>query len=361
MRRFHLVPSETTLLRFTAPGRIAAGALLLLLTSLHSLTVADGTTSRWKLFSPVSTLRVDTTPHPAVVRVFVDEGRAQANGTGSLVGAREQHGLVVTNWHVVRDAKGPIQVVFPDGFRSEATVLKTDKDWDLAALLVWRPTAVPLAIGSVAPQPGDSLTIAGYGQGDYRAVTGKCTQYVAPSMKHPYEILELSAEARQGDSGGPILNERGELAGVLFGASRGTTTGSYCGRVRWFLSSVWPELATTGTDQTAATSKPFVAFQPERAVATDGARSLDLVPIRTSERAVEPPPPPLPDLEADFSPEITYGTPSVLLPPLPVPSPKTAFNWDELLGKTNLDRAKSLLAAIGLLAVWGHLSRWMTR
>ena len=33
-------------------------------------------------------------------------------------------------------------------------------------------------------------------------------------------MLELSAAARDGDSGGPIFNSHGELAGVLFGASR---------------------------------------------------------------------------------------------------------------------------------------------
>ena len=43
-------------------------------------------------------------------------------------------GLVVTNWHVVRDATGQVEVVFPDGFRSAAKVLATDPDWDLAAL-----------------------------------------------------------------------------------------------------------------------------------------------------------------------------------------------------------------------------------
>ena len=43
-------------------------------------------------------------------------------------------------------------------------------------------------------------------------------------------MVELAAPARNGDSGGPILNSRGELAGVLFGSAFGRTTGSYCGR-----------------------------------------------------------------------------------------------------------------------------------
>ncbi len=177
-------------------------------------------------------------PHPAVVRVIAPNGNSFSLGSGALVAVRGQHGLVVTNWHVVRDATGVIQVAFPDGFRSPALVLKTDAEWDLAALAIWRPRVEPIPLATQAPRPGEPLTIAGYGSGGYREVTGQCTQYVAPGVNQPFEMVELSARARQGDSGGPILNARGELAGVLFGASFRETTGSYCGRVRQFLASV---------------------------------------------------------------------------------------------------------------------------
>ena len=173
-----------------------------------------------------------------MVRVAVPERGGAAYGSGALVAVNETTGLVITNWHVVCDAAGPIAVYFPGGFRSPATVLRMDRDWDLAALAIWRPNVQPIAVSNVAPRPGEPLTIAGYGSGSYRAVTGRCTQYVSPGANQPFEMIELSAPARQGDSGGPILNSRGELAGVLFGTAFGRTTGSYCGRLRWFLGSV---------------------------------------------------------------------------------------------------------------------------
>jgi S1-C subfamily serine protease len=159
-------------------------------------------------------------------------------GSGTLVAVSEHHGLVVTNWHVIRDAAGLIGVALPNGFRSPATVLKSDSEWDLAALAIWRPNVEPVPVASQPPQPGELLTIAGYGSGQYRTITGRCTQYVAPGFNQPFEMVELSAPARQGDSGGPIFNSRGELAGVLFGTGGGKTSGSYCGRVRTFLASV---------------------------------------------------------------------------------------------------------------------------
>ena len=63
---------------------------------------------------------------------------------------------------------------------------------------------------------------------------------MAPATNLPYEMVEVAAEARQGDSGGPIFNERLELAGVLFGSANGTTSGSYSGRVQSFLQGVVP-------------------------------------------------------------------------------------------------------------------------
>jgi hypothetical protein len=205
--------------------------------------------------------------HPAVVRIFVPDRDSTSLGSGALVAVSQYHGLVVTNWHVVRDAAGPITVAFPDGFRSPATLLRTDKDWDLAALAIWRPNVPPIPLAEAPPQLGEPLAIAGYGDGPYRAIAGRCTQYVSPGGNLPYEMVELSAPARNGDSGGPIFNSRGELAGVLFGSARGETTGSYCGRVRWFLTLVMSDFqrlqpdatmiaATTGSDRGGAVSTP---------------------------------------------------------------------------------------------------------
>ena len=57
-------------------------------------------------------------------------------------------------------------------------------------------------------------------------------------------MIEVSVSARKGDSGGPILNQRGELAGVLFGSDMvQNTAGSYSGRVSHFLAEAQSEMA----------------------------------------------------------------------------------------------------------------------
>ncbi len=195
-------------------------------------------------------------PHPAVARVVVDERTSISHGSGVLIAVHDQHALLLTNWHVVRDAAGPINVIFPSGFVSPARVAKVDKDWDLAALGIWNPNAAPIPVSKVPPRLGEPLTIAGYGSGQYRAVTGRCSQYLSPGHRFPYEMIEVSVEARRGDSGGPILNQQGELAGILFGASTGSTSGSHAGRVRRFVA---PWIAMVDRPYTAVAAAPAVA------------------------------------------------------------------------------------------------------
>jgi len=145
---------------------------------------------------------------------------------------------VLTNWHVIRDSRGPVLVQFADGFQSAATVLRYDADWDLAALVIWKPPALPVALAPAPPVVGDRLTIAGYGRGVYREESGACTGYLSPGGGLPSEFVELAATARQGDSGGPILDTERRLAGVLFGQNDGRTIGACSSRVRAFLATV---------------------------------------------------------------------------------------------------------------------------
>ncbi len=205
--------------------------------------------SLWPDLSPKQT------PHPAVVRVKATDRDGFSLGSGTLVDVNDDYGLVVTNWHVVRDAVGPIEVVFPDGFHSPARVVRTDREWDLASLLIWKPAVQPVPLSTQAPRPGEKLSIAGYGSGNYKMQSGACTQYLAPAPGKPLEIVELSAAARHGDSGGPILNNRGELAGVLFGEGGGRTDGSYGGRVHQFLQLTAKDLQALPATNTAK-SKP---------------------------------------------------------------------------------------------------------
>lgn len=298
-------------------------------------------------------------PHPAVVRVIVPERGGTSYGSGTLIDVHDRYGLVITNYHVVSDAAGPATVLFADGFQSAAQVVKVDRDWDLAALAIWKPAVEPVPISSQAAQPGEWLTIAGYGQGPFRAASGQCTQYVAPGMRLPMETVEVAVSARQGDSGGPILNSRGELAGVLWGAGGGRTAGSYSGRVRQFLASIIP----TAPAQTDPAAVALAGVSPAGSAAGDSAAS-QILPLGESTQpaygsewrsAAETPPP---SVQAAFpqSASRPWGAVSAASPQSEGESPAEeaeviSFGWEELAGNTRLQQAKTLLAVVGIAAL----------
>jgi len=177
-------------------------------------------------------------PHPAIVRIiaFDKGGRTPVFGSGTYISSSGQYGIVITNWHVVRDSVGLVQVHFPNSFASYSAIISHDPVWDLTILMIFKPEGVPMVpIAKTAPKIDEPLWIAGYGSGNYRLVGGRCTQYVTPEIGLKNEFVEVSVEARQGDSGGPIFNQKGELAGVLFGSDNRSTAGSFCGRVKLFL------------------------------------------------------------------------------------------------------------------------------
>ncbi len=304
-------------------------------------------------------------PHAAVVRVQAIDGRESSHGSGTLVGVQGDYALVVTNWHVVREGTERVSVTFPDGFHTPARVLRMDKDWDLAALIIWNPgNTKPVTIADSTPKPGDSLTIAGYGSGQYRAATGRCTQYVAPRINFPYEMLEVSVQARQGDSGGPIFNERNELAGVLFGASRGTTSGSYAGRVRQFLLTAWPNFGVP-RDTMIATSPSKGRHSSSFVASIDRIPKLSKSTTTTQKRYESKRSGRSNSLPVSVTsqPKISHSKPPTGSgSSLPRPTDDRVdleagpeIVWENIVGYSPFQQAKTLFALIGVVVTLLHL------
>jgi hypothetical protein len=359
----------------------AIATLLLLLVGPAWSDAADS-------FIHSSQQMISRTPHPAVVRIISLEKSGTSYGSGSLVARQGSYGIVVTNWHVVRDVDGEILVTFPGGFRSTAKILKTDKTWDLAALLVWSPEKVKvISISSTLPRPGDPLAIAGYGSGSFRAVAGTCKQYVAPGANLPSEMIQLSAVARQGDSGGPILNEEGELAGVLFGASWRSTSGSHCRRVQSFLQPVikefnsrpaqlaersklpayrWQQtdspqpLQETTPVATTAPGKPLQAITPGGTGFATAGPLVPPAPTLPSSTTAATPPQTIPvsssnDQATGSTSMVSSDQPQAELEESPIV--QETIHWKDLLGHNWMQQLKSLLAAIGALTILVQLAR----
>ncbi|MCU1572644.1 MAG: peptidase and chymotrypsin/Hap [Micrococcaceae bacterium] len=156
----------------------------------------------------------------AVLKITGTAFQCGQNQTGSGFVIAEDR--VITNAHVVAGVTQPV-VETPDGGALEGRVVSFDPDRDLAVLAVDGLGITPLPIGEEL-EGGDAAVVAGYPHGGpyttKPATVQTVTQMLVPDIygqdPGPEEIYQLNADVQPGNSGGPVLNEQGQVVGVVF-------------------------------------------------------------------------------------------------------------------------------------------------
>ena len=146
-------------------------------------------------------------------------------GSGIIIGKKDGKILIVTNNHVVADAKS-LSVGFVDGKSASATIRGTDSDADLAVVevdtknmksstlkkiaVITLGNSSKLQTGERAIAIGNAL---GYGQsvtGGYISALNRQVQLTDKTMT----LIQTDAAINPGNSGGALLNSKGELIGI---------------------------------------------------------------------------------------------------------------------------------------------------
>jgi Do/DeqQ family serine protease len=138
-----------------------------------------------------------------------------SNGSGVIVDAAA--GLVITNYHVIESATD-IKVRLNDGREFTAELLGQDPAIDIAALRIkaHRLTAVPLGDSSDT-RIGDLVFAIGNPLGlDSTATLGMVSalRRTAVGYRNFEAYIQHDASVNSGNSGGALLNLRGELIGI---------------------------------------------------------------------------------------------------------------------------------------------------
>jgi Do/DeqQ family serine protease len=136
-------------------------------------------------------------------------------GSGVVI---SRDGYIVTNNHVI-DGADSITVEFPDGRTLSASVVGTDKPSDVALLKVKADDLQAIALGnSDAVQVGDVVLAVGNPLGVGQTVTmgiisakGRATGTGDGSYE---DFLQTDAPINHGNSGGALVNAKGELVGI---------------------------------------------------------------------------------------------------------------------------------------------------
>jgi serine protease Do len=145
------------------------------------------------------------------------EGREGVDGLGTGFVIAEE-GLVATNLHVIGEAR-PLQVELADGRVLEVeAVHATDARLDLAILKVKvGPEGLPaLKLGdSDRLEQGQKLVAMGNPEGLEFSVVEGVVSAIRETEIDGVPMLQVALPIERGNSGGPVLNARGEVVGVL--------------------------------------------------------------------------------------------------------------------------------------------------
>jgi S1-C subfamily serine protease len=144
--------------------------------------------------------------------------KQRALGSGFVM---DKAGHIVTNYHVVAGAES-VEVSFSNSDNLKARVVGSDPSTDLAVLQVdARSRALtPVVFGnSDRVRVGDSVVAIGNPLGYDRSVTAGIVSAVQRAISAPNQfpidhVIQTDAPINHGNSGGPLIDSRGEVIGV---------------------------------------------------------------------------------------------------------------------------------------------------
>ena len=156
----------------------------------------------------------------SVVQIFANRENANSFGSGFFINNDK---YVVTNFHVVKDAKKMYVMLKEGQYAYEAKLFAFDSQNDIAILKMnseIKHNYLPLTTDS---KKNDNVYTCGFAT-NYTVSSGKVMDTNAPYKDNYY--IDISNIVYCGNSGGPALNEKGEVIGIVtLGNSVSTSLG----------------------------------------------------------------------------------------------------------------------------------------
>ncbi|HWS83359.1 MAG TPA: trypsin-like peptidase domain-containing protein [Ktedonobacteraceae bacterium] len=153
----------------------------------------------------------------------------QVRGEGHGAGAGfvwHEKGAIVTNYHVVANARTRLEVELRDGRLLEANVVDSDPNLDLALLNIPADKLPALPIGDSSKlRIGDLVFAIGHPWGQRGVVTSGVVNALSKGRLYDgdrqLEYIKSDVQLAPGNSGGPLLNAQGYVVGINAMITRG--------------------------------------------------------------------------------------------------------------------------------------------
>lgn len=223
----------------------------------------------------------------SVVRIEVETLNGRGQGSGFVV---ESSGTIITNYHVMAGAR-KATAIFPDDSTFEITGIRhMDKSRDICICKIGGLKLPTLKFASFLPRKGEDVIALGSPVGLSFAATSGVVSAIrkASEIDESYngQWIQLDAALSPGNSGGPIINNKGEVVAMSTLAS---TAGIQ--NINFGISCVDIEAAVTSS--AGATWKPLsdssskVAEDMDQKPAKDGIINPDRIPSARIEQYVQ--------------------------------------------------------------------------
>lgn len=175
---------------------------------------------------------------PGLEKLFPDavppqDGVEKASGSGFIVSA---DGYILTNHHVIEGATD-VKVKLLDGRIFTATIVGSDKNTDVGVLKIEADHLTPAALGSsAAVRVGEWVLAIGNPLGDNLTFSvtqgivsakGRGLSGLSGSDRDIQDYIQTDAAINKGNSGGPLINVRGQVIGI--NSAIASFTGYYSG------------------------------------------------------------------------------------------------------------------------------------
>ncbi len=167
----------------------------------------------------------NVSPSVVLLQIMDMRGKTVSTGTGFFI---SKEGLIVTNYHVIEDAVTVNAITNSKIKIKIAGKLTVDKYRDLAIIKVKQQHLPlyfePLRLYKGQPiEPGERVIVVGgplglagtLSEGIVSAIRNTSEIKSKKKRKDSFDILQITAPISPGSSGSPVMNQNGEVIGVV--------------------------------------------------------------------------------------------------------------------------------------------------
>jgi serine protease Do len=163
-------------------------------------------------FNGTFTQVIDELVQRVMPSLVIVRGHRFGAGAGIIWDA---NGLILTNNHVV--GRRTPTVILQNDREYESRLLARDPDVDLALLSIDATDLTPLKPASVSPRVGEMVFAFGHPWGQRNTVTRGIVSALVSAQNRRGDTLPVvrsDAPLAPGNSGGPLVNAKGEVVGI---------------------------------------------------------------------------------------------------------------------------------------------------